>query len=144
MYIYICIYIYIYIYIYEIYIYIYDIYIYDIYVYIYIYICICICMKIKFEFSIVILSFLCFLCCITDIKIVQIDACQGFIKIHSVLYHLIENQNANSESSIFNIQNISLDKYSHCNIDDVTIQGQKGESLRKMPRKKLHSFPEVH
>ena len=139
-------YICVYIYIYMKYIYIYDIYIYDIYmyIYIYIYICICICMKIKFEFSIVILSFLCFLCCITDIKIVQIDACQGFIKIHSVLYHLIENQNANSESSIFNIQNISLDKYSHCNIDDVAIQGQKGESLRKMPRKKLHSFPEVH
>ena len=137
-------YIYVYIYIYMKYIYIYDIYIYDIYMYIYIYVCICICMKIKFEFSIVILSFLCFLCCITDIKIVQIDACQGFIKIHSVLYHLIENQNANSESSIFNIQNISLDKYSHCNIDDVTIQGQKGESLRKIPRKKLHSFPEVH
>ena len=67
-------------------------------------------MTIEFEISIVRLSLF---CRITDIKIVWINACQSFIKICSILYHSM------GECNIFNIQNVSLAKYSYSNIDDV-------------------------
>ena len=40
--------------------------------------------------------------------------------ICSVLYHSTENQKVKVDCDIFNIQNISLAKYSYSNIDDVT------------------------
>ena len=42
---------------------------------------------------------------------------ESFIKICSVIYYSIENQRAKGGCNIFNIENVSLDKYLYSNIE---------------------------
>ena len=63
--------------------------------------------------------------------------------ICSVLYHSIENQKAKGGCKIFNIQNISLAKYSYSNMMASRCKSKKEKAYEKCPEK-MQSFSEVH